>query len=149
MDPLRCRRGDRTEEQLRVQLALLSELVSYAQDAMQLAAEDAQVFMALYAVLRHRAAEKRETDPALRQLAESALRQTAAAVSCEQQETAVQLLVTVWSAGLRSGCEAEQWATSAPELPAKCLRAATTSTPPSTPTPTPTPTTYRTSRPTA
>ncbi|MEW2569201.1 hypothetical protein [Streptomyces sp. NPDC047070] len=47
-------------------LVQLSELVRYAQDTMQLDAEDAQVFMPLYAVVLYGVIDGGAADPVLR-----------------------------------------------------------------------------------
>ncbi|MEV5977423.1 hypothetical protein [Streptomyces sp. NPDC052114] len=111
-------------EPLGRQLMRLSELVRYAQDAIELAAEDADVFMTLYAVLMHGAESRTTTDPALGEMAEKAIAQTAIEAPREQLETAGRLLVAVWSASRVPGAEAKEWDVNAPELALRCLRVA-------------------------
>ncbi|MGY0020587.1 hypothetical protein [Streptomyces sp. cg35] len=129
--------SDRAGQQLCIQLTRLSELVRYAQDVMELKAEDADVFMPLYAVLLHGACPDSVVIRRLRRPAECAVGQAAltASLSCPQRETAVQLLMTVWSASLTPDAEAELWAARAPDLPTRCLRAAATDSGPPSPMP--------------
>ncbi|MYW68074.1 hypothetical protein GTY65_28965 [Streptomyces sp. SID8379] len=113
-------------EQLCVRLALLSELVCYAQDTLALAVEDARVFMTLHDVLLHGGAGRAAAmDPSLRHPAESAIgAQAADSVPRAYLETAVRLLMSVWSACLVPGDASKEWPHRAPDLPAKCLYAA-------------------------
>ncbi|MFE1800703.1 hypothetical protein ACFW9L_31710 [Streptomyces sp. NPDC059517] len=114
-------------EALPALLAQLSELVRYAQDTMQLDAEDAQVFMPLYAVVMYGVIDGGAADPILWQLAESAIGRTDLSATRGQQGTAARLLVTVWSASLQPAVEAKEWPVKAPDLPLQCLRAAVAS----------------------
>ncbi|WP_069885401.1 hypothetical protein [Streptomyces luteocolor] len=111
-------------EQLGLELTRLSELVRYAQDAIELAAEDADVFMTLYTVLIHGVSRRNSTDPALCDMAEQAIADTAVEAPREQLRTAAKLLVTVWSSSRVPGAEAKEWAVNAPQLAIRCLRAA-------------------------
>lgn len=104
----------------------LSELVRYAQDTLRLDAEDAEVFMALHAVVLNGVECRAPVDPALRRIAESAVAQAAGAVPGKQREMAVELLLTVWCAGPLPCVAARIWAVRSPDLPLKCLRAAAT-----------------------